>query len=86
MAEQGRNRGRRAGDREVLLALLREIRLDAGLKQADLAKRLHRNQTYVSKYELGERRLDLLDLLEVCRALGISLQSFTRRLEARLRH
>ncbi|MEX0833603.1 MAG: helix-turn-helix transcriptional regulator [Actinomycetota bacterium] len=82
---QGRNRGRSTKEREALLGLLRELRLEAGLRQGDLAKRLHRNQTFVSKYELGERRLDLLDLREVCRALDVSLQQFVRRFEARTR-
>lgn len=64
-----------------LLALLRKIRLDAGLRQVDLAKRLRQPQSYVSKYESGERRLDLLELREVCRAVGIELGDFVRQFE-----
>jgi transcriptional regulator with XRE-family HTH domain len=64
-----------------LLALLRQIRLDAGLTQVDLAKRLRQPQSYVSKYESGERRLDLLEVREVCRAVGIGLMELVRRFE-----
>ena len=64
-----------------LLSLLRQIRTEAGLKQADLAKRIQKDQTFVSKYESGERRLDVLELREICIAVGITLNQFVRRLE-----
>ena len=67
-----------------LLAVLREMRLEAGLTQAALAVRIRKDQTFVSKYESGERRLDVLELREVCKALGISLAEFVRRLESAL--
>jgi transcriptional regulator with XRE-family HTH domain len=63
------------------LSLLRQARLDAGLRQADLARKLGEPQSFVSKYESGERRLDLLELREICAALGLSLTEFVRRLE-----
>lgn len=68
-----------------LRALLRQVRLDAGLRQEDVANRLGRPQSFVSKYESGERRLDLVELQEVCRALGISLVTFVRRYERDMR-
>jgi transcriptional regulator with XRE-family HTH domain len=64
-----------------LVGLLRQIRLDAGLTQVDLAKRLREPQAFVSRYETGERRLDLLELREVCHAVGISLRHFVREFE-----
>lgn len=70
-----------AVQQERLRNLLRQIRLNAGLRQIDLAKRLGQPQSYVSKYESGERRLDLLELRQVCEAMGISLQEFVRRFE-----
>ena len=70
---------------EYLQTLLRQIRLEVGLRQADLAKRLGQPQSFVSKYESGERRLDLLELRQVCTALSISLEEFVRRFEDRLR-
>ena len=71
-------------EEERLQVLLREVRLDAGLTQADLAGRLGQAQSFVSKYESGERRLDLLEVRQVCRALGMSLRDFVRRLEESL--
>lgn len=68
-------------ENEVLLALLRQIRLDAQLRQVDVAERLGLPQSFVSKYESGERRLDVLELHKVCNAIGVSLAEFTRRLE-----
>lgn len=64
--------------------LLRQVRLEAGLRQVDLAERLGHPQSLVSKYESGERRLDLLELREVCEAAGISLEEFVRRFEESL--
>jgi len=64
--------------------LLRQIRLDAGLRQADLAVQLGQPQSFVSKYESGERRLDVLELRQVCLAAGISLEQFAIRLEQSL--
>jgi transcriptional regulator with XRE-family HTH domain len=50
--------------------LLVQARSDAGLSQVDLAARLNRPQSYVSKYESGERRLDLIEFIEVAEAIG----------------
>ncbi len=66
---------------EKLQSLLREIRVGAGLRQFDLAERLGQPQSFVSKYELGERRLDLPELQQICEACGTSLVEFVRRYE-----
>lgn len=66
---------------EKLQDLIRRIRVDAGVTQADLATRLGVPQSVISKFESGERRLDILELRQVCRALGLSLAEFIRRLE-----
>lgn len=50
--------------RELVLARSR-----AALKQADVAQRLSKPQSFVSKYERGERRLDVIEFLAVCRVL-----------------
>jgi transcriptional regulator with XRE-family HTH domain len=62
-----------------LAALLREVRLDASLTQAQVAERIEQAQSYVSKYESGEQRLDLIELEAVCKAVGIPLSEFVRR-------
>lgn len=67
---------------QVVLSLLKELRQEAGLRQADLAAIVGRPQTFVSKYELGERRLDIIELRQLCIALGTSLPAFVGRLES----
>jgi transcriptional regulator with XRE-family HTH domain len=70
---------------EELQNLLCELREKARLTQKDVARRLGQPQSFVSKYESGERRLDLLELREVCEALGIPLTNFVKRFEQRLK-
>lgn len=72
-------------DQRRLQKLLREVRREAGLRQIDLAARLQRPQSFVSKYESGERRLDLLELRQVCKAAGIDIVEFVKRFEGRSR-
>lgn len=66
---------------KALLSLLREARVEAGLTQVELAKALHMPQSFVSKYESGERRLDLLELRDVCQALRVPIVDFVRRFD-----
>ncbi len=54
-----------------LIALLRAAREKAGLTQIQLARRLGKYKTYVSKYETGERQLDVVEFLAVAEALGL---------------
>jgi transcriptional regulator with XRE-family HTH domain len=60
--------------------LLREERKKAGLTQAMLAKKLRRPQSYVSKYERGDRRLDVIEFLEIARAMKFDPGEFLQRL------
>ena len=66
------------------LTLLRECREKAGLRQDDVAELLKKPQSFVSKYESGERRLDVLELLDVCEAIGLTLSAFAKKLERRV--
>jgi transcriptional regulator with XRE-family HTH domain len=68
-------------EQKKLLVLLRQIRLNAGLRQEDLAHLLGKPQPYVSRYESGERRLDLLELRAVCVALRVKLTDFVSEFE-----
>jgi transcriptional regulator with XRE-family HTH domain len=68
----------------VLLTLLREARQAAGLSQVQLAERLGQSQSFVSKMEQGDRRLDLIQLRTICRALGTTLPRFVEKFEERL--
>ncbi|MEW9838666.1 helix-turn-helix domain-containing protein [Mesorhizobium marinum] len=47
-----------------------QARKDAGITQAELGKRIGQRQTFVSKFELGERRLDVAEFVAVSRAIG----------------
>lgn len=64
-----------------LQVMLRQAREEAGLRQVDLAVRLGHPQSFVSKYENGDRCLDLIELEQVCRAIGLSLSEFVSRYE-----
>ena len=71
--------------RDRMVSLLREMRIEAGLTQTDLAARIEKDQAYVSRYESGQRRLDVLEVREICQAIGITLEGFVRRLEKALK-
>jgi len=66
---------------KALLSLLRELRVQAGKRQIDLARALGKPQAFVSYYESGARRLDLLELRQICKILGVSLLDFVRKFE-----
>ena len=51
--------------------LLRKCRIEAGLRQEDLAEKLNAHQSFVSKYESGERLLTFVETINICRALGL---------------
>ncbi len=59
--------------RDRLRSLLRQLRLDAGLRQIDLARLLDEPQPFVSRYETGERQLDIAELDVICQALDTTL-------------
>jgi transcriptional regulator with XRE-family HTH domain len=70
---------------KTLLSLLRQLRVKAGLRQVDLARSLGKPQAFVSYYESGARRLDLLELRQICQVLGVPLLDFVRKFETLLR-
>lgn len=60
-----------------VVALLRKARERSGLTQRDVARLLGRPQSYVSKVETCERRCDYVELLYLCRAIGVGLDEIT---------
>jgi transcriptional regulator with XRE-family HTH domain len=64
------SRSLRSPEHLALCELLISARKSAGLTQAEVAARLKRPQSFVAKYEGGERRLDVIELIEVIRAMG----------------
>jgi transcriptional regulator with XRE-family HTH domain len=73
-----------SAETRVLATLLRSVREQAGLRQVDLAEALGRSQSWVSDYEAGQRRLDLVELRSICGACGITLRQFVNRFEKAL--
>jgi ribosome-binding protein aMBF1 (putative translation factor) len=65
----------------VFLKVLRAERERAGLTQVQLARKIRETQTFVSKCERGERRIDVIELRTFCRVLGLSLKQFVSALE-----
>ncbi len=61
--------------------MLKAEREKAKLSPALVADKLGVNQTYVSKYEKGERRLDLIEFLEIAEAVGFDPLDFIKRLQ-----
>ncbi|HLK59973.1 MAG TPA: helix-turn-helix transcriptional regulator [Chthonomonadaceae bacterium] len=68
----------------IFLQVLRQTRNEKGLTQAQLAERLEETQSWVSKCERGEHRLDLMELRAFCRALEVPLLEFVQRVETAL--
>lgn len=62
-------------------SLLKDERKKAGITQAKLAKKLRRPQSYVSKYERGDRRLDVIEFLEIAQAIKFDPNEFLHRLD-----
>lgn len=65
----------------TLAALLRDFRLHSGLTQVQVCRALRAPQSFLSDVETGQRRLDLVQLNDLCRALGIPLSRLVRAFE-----
>lgn len=65
-----------------IIVLLVQARKDSGITQVELGERLGQRQTFVSKFELCERRLDVAEFIEICRALDIDPYEMMRKAEA----
>jgi transcriptional regulator with XRE-family HTH domain len=68
-------------DYEIFLRCLRSAREKQGLTQVEVAERLGESQSFVSKCERGERRLDIVEVRAFCRAIGISFVEFVREFD-----
>jgi len=63
---------------ETFRKAIKEIRVNRNLKQIELAKKLKKPQSFVSKYETGERKLDFVEISEICKACGITIETFAK--------
>lgn len=68
-------------DYAVFLNLLRAARERAGLTQEEVASKLNETQSFVSKCERGERRLDIVEIRLWCMALNISLCELMKKFD-----
>lgn len=71
---------RSAGHR-ALMEALKTARLDAGLTQTELAQKLKRPQSFVAKYENGERKIEVVELAHIARAIGCSACEIIEQVE-----
>lgn len=67
---------------KILREILRDLREGFEISQQELADKLGRPQSFVSKYERGERRLDVIEFLEVADALGIKPAKIIKQIHA----
>lgn len=68
----------------VITELLYRLRTNAGITQMQLSEILNVPQSFVSKIETGERRIDLIELKVICNALGSNLVEFATMFEKEL--
>lgn len=66
---------------EKLRKRLIEARLAAGLRQVDVAASLQKPQSYVAKIEGGERRVDFLEVLDLCSVIGLDPTTLVHELQ-----
>ncbi|VVE55984.1 XRE family transcriptional regulator [Pandoraea communis] len=69
---------------QVFRQMLLDARKEKGLQQVEVAERLGKTQSFVSKYERGERRLDFCEFIEVAAALEIDAVHFIETYEAQV--
>ncbi|MCJ0765369.1 helix-turn-helix domain-containing protein [Variovorax terrae] len=69
---------------QQIATLLAQLRKERGWLQQEVAERLGRNQTFVSKYESGARRIDLIELLDILRALEVDPHEFVDQIQSQL--
>jgi transcriptional regulator with XRE-family HTH domain len=63
------NKSVHSAGKTVFCELIIKARKSAGLTQHELSKRLHKPQSFVAKYEGGERRVDVVEFIEICKAI-----------------
>jgi transcriptional regulator with XRE-family HTH domain len=66
------------------LATLKDVRISHGLTQSDLASRLKSTQSFISKVERGERRLDVVELRQWCKAIRVDFAKFVKSVDISL--
>lgn len=69
---------------QIFRSLLVSAREESGLTQVQIAERLGKPQSFISKYERGERRLDFTEFIELADVLGIDVTDFVGRYQSEI--
>lgn len=69
----------------ILEQFLKDLRIERKVNQKELASRLSVPQSFISKYETGERDLNYFEIRLICEALDISIFDFVKQLEERIK-
>jgi transcriptional regulator with XRE-family HTH domain len=72
----------RTPEHKRLMTMLATARKSMGLTQQQLAEKIGENQNFISKYESGERRLDVLELAAIARPIDFNVAHAVREIEA----
>ncbi len=70
------------GANQVVVEELRKARLEAGMTQRQLADRLHRDQSWISLIEGSQRRVDVVEFVEIARAVGVEPAALLAKIAA----
>jgi transcriptional regulator with XRE-family HTH domain len=73
-----------SAEHKAFCTLMVETREKAGLTQHQLARKLRKPQSFVAKYEGGERRIDIIEFIWISRAIGADAVSLLRTLMRRV--
>ena len=71
-------------DYKLMISLLKAARVSAGISQEELAEKMGVTQTFISKCERCERRLDLLETMRFCAGINLKFSKYARILETSL--
>lgn len=81
---QGIRKSVHSAEQRVFRELMIEVRKAIGLTQHDVAERLKKPQSFVAKYEGGERRIDVVEFLQIAQALEANPIGMMRKLQKRI--
>lgn len=70
----------------IFVECLKDFRTQSHMTQQELASLLNCPQSYISKYEQGQKRLDIVEIRRICNVLGVSLTEFAMEYETRLKN
>lgn len=72
----------RSPRQKLLVERITDARKEAGITQADLAKRFGKHQPFIANIEAGERRIDVVELIEIAEIIGMDIHALIDELKA----